>query len=84
MGWLTQEEIKKFIVGKTIKKINNNWPDSTIVFTDGTAIRLRGCIDIDNKLLYTGGSIKLKPYILATPLKLVNGKMEVVQSSIIE
>jgi len=84
MGWLTQEKIKKFMIGKTIKKINNDWPNSTIVFTDGTAIKLRGCVDVDNKLWYTGGSIKLETYILATPLKLVNGKMEVVQLSTIE
>jgi len=84
MGWLTQKRIKKFMVGKTIKEINNDWPNSVIIFTDGTAIRLRGYIDIDNKLSYKGGIIKLETYILATPLKLVNGEMEVVQLDIIE
>lgn len=84
MGWLTQEKVKRFMIGKTIKEINNSWPYSTIVFTDGTAIRLSGCIDINNNLCYKGGSIKLEPYILATPLKLVNGKMEVVQLSSIK
>jgi len=80
MVWLCLKPIKEFIIGKTIKSIDtNDWPETIIVFTDNTAVRLKPCIDIEDSLCFTGGSVSITPYILATPLKLTDGKTEIVQ-----
>lgn len=68
------------MIGKTIKSIDtNDWPEAVIVFSDNTAVRLKPCIDIKDSLCFTGGSVSITPYILATLLKLTDGKTEVVQ-----
>jgi len=80
MAYLRQKPMKEFMIGKTVKSIDtNDWPEAVIVFSDNSAVRLVPCIDYKNSLWFTGGSVNITPYILATPLKLTDGKTEVVQ-----
>lgn len=83
MAWLCLKPMKEFLIGKTIKEVNTDkWPEAVLVFTDNTAIELKPCIDIKNSLVPTEGSIRISPYIVATLLKLENGKPKIIQLKI--